>query len=327
MTYDELFSKHHPSQFIWKNPDLCSRYGLWLYNRYSPMANDMFNKICEKMGINRSTIFFNVVVPAPFSAYPDKRGVATRLGMFFTPSRIDIYLVGIAMVAHDNMKKLGRDDFDTMMKAEMAHTIIHELSHSQQMTYSCVGNVDAMEYANERRVMDELYPLLELMLKRNYKIDLIKDRITENLNTVYSMKYNNQHDSYNRVINYIVFNFYDYDGNDLTQSQFEYLDGYKTKLAEYPAITLTIRPNPFRMEGVYHIKRDGIIDYKECDRFLSNCMHAPVKFGFDANYDGTEEGMSIDLTLKYSSTYNPIFYMTDDNFPMDEPPLLPAFME
>ena len=170
-----------------------------LRKEFAPIAYEMYDKFISKIGCPRC--IFDV---ADFG-FMGSDGKSLMNGFFLPPNYIQISLVNIAISAYDNAVRLNRTDYDKLITCEMAHDILHEISHSTQFTYVEPHMIPAMEYANDRRVFSELVPQLELILKRNYHVDIYRDRIDIYAGKVFSFPYQYV-DPAHRLTNFICMN-------------------------------------------------------------------------------------------------------------------------
>ena len=155
---------------------------------YVPMISQMYDDIC-----NNLSCYKPVLSILPFGCTlrtPTGELYEVTPGVYNPPSYINIYLYDIYIAAYDDCKHMNRTDIDTVFKAEVAYTIVHELSHAMQNTWVDSRLYAAMDYANDQHVQNVLLPILIPMLKKKYKVNPLTDRVDQTVGTVFSYPYN-----------------------------------------------------------------------------------------------------------------------------------------
>ena len=151
-----------------------------------PMIQQMYDDICSTIGCYKPML--NVVLFGNLCVTDEGFGLS-RTGLYTPPSTITIALIDIYVCAYDHGKTLGIFDMDILFKAEVAHTLIHELSHSMQNTFVPTEVTFAMEWANEKNVWNNLYPIVSPMLRKKYKIKLYEETVDITVGRVYTYSY------------------------------------------------------------------------------------------------------------------------------------------
>src|SRR5699024_9780174 len=132
----------------------------------------------------------------------------------------------------------------------------HEISHSRQNTYVPTMLYNAMEYANDRNVWDNFIPAVELILKRNYKIDIYKDRVDTFVGKVYSYPYS-QVSAVERLINAFLYNCMVNGENILPEDQ-RRIDETKAFIGNCKNVRVELTINGISTEA--YIKVNGTYD-------------------------------------------------------------------
>ena len=151
-----------------------------------PMVQQMYDDICATIGCFKPML--NIVLFGNLCVTEEGFRLA-RTGLYTPPSTITIALVDVSVCAYDHGKILGITDMDILYKAEVAHTLIHELSHSMQSTFVPSELTYAMEWANEKNVWNNLYPVVAPMLKKKYKIKIYEETVDITIGRVYTYSY------------------------------------------------------------------------------------------------------------------------------------------
>lgn len=270
-------------------------YMIMLHNEYFALAHEMYQKFIDKLQFPKCN--FIVMDIGNISG----NGLCVMNGQFVPPNMIRINLLNVALSAHDNGIKLHRTDFDTLMKAELAYCIIHEISHSTQNTFVPSHLVPAMEYANNARVYNELIPKLELVLKRTYKINLYTDRVDAYTERVFSYQY--QHiDPAHRLINFLVYNAFN-DDDEPTRTGF-------LKDAEKSSNIVVNFTAYGRVQFNGYIKKDNVYNQRDSIEFLSHFPPIPPSIDIYGEFDVVDDTAYITVTITRGE-YCPIVFPTD----------------
>ena len=280
-------------------------YTIRLYNEYAPMAYDMYNKFIEKL--NYPKCWFEVCMIGPTGS----TGRDITNGLFTPPAKIQIYLLNIALTAYDSCITMKRTDFDTVMKASMAYTIIHEISHSVQNTYVTNKHIAGMEYANNKHVFDELIPQLELILKRMYKINIYTDRVDDYTNKVYSYPYNACSPA-DRILNLILYNSFSSDNGISAKDNSKAIE-YRNNINSMPNIIISFIIFGEKMS--LHIKQNGVYLDDNILKLLEFGNNIPDVYGFDSTLDQiSDDTVELIYDVFQCKGYCPIFNANGDQF-------------
>ena len=225
-------------------------------------------------------------------------------GIFYPPMVIRIYLFNISISAWDGCIEMHRNDIDKVMRATLAYTILHEISHSRQNTYVPTMLYNAMEYANDRNVWDNFVPAVELILKRNYKIDIYKDRVDTFVGKVYSYPYS-QVSAVERLINAFLYNSMVNGENILPEDQ-RRIDETKAFIGNCKNVRVELTINGISTEA--YIKVNGTYDQNAIYQCLELFKSLRYRFGIMADIDHNEVKDIAILKFKFAPPrdYNPI---------------------
>lgn len=280
-------------------------YTIRLYNEYAPIAYDMYNKFIGKL--NYPKCWFEVCMIGPTGS----TGRDITNGLFTPPAKIQIYLLNIALTAYDSCITMKRTDFDTVMKASMAYTIIHEISHSVQNTYVTNKHIAGMEYANNKHVFDELIPQLELILKRMYKINIYTDRVDDYTNKVYSYPYNACSPA-DRILNLILYNSFSSDNGISAKDNSKAIE-YRNNINSMPNIIISFIIFGEKMS--LHIKQNGVYLDDNILKLLEFGNNIPDVYGFDSTLDQiSDDTVELIYDVFQCKGYCPIINANGDQF-------------
>ena len=268
-----------------------------------PFIRQLYDDICATLGCYKPTLVVDMYGNMQY--IESMGGRWAQPGIYYPPGVIHIALIDLYFTAYDNGKTLGIT-MDESYRAEAAHTLTHELSHSMQVT-SCIDPTlgAALEWVNEKNVWDNLYPVIAPMLKKKYKIKIYEQTVDNSVGRVFTYPYKPS-DDFNSIMNFI-FSFV-WDGDTSL-----YNEWYK-EMTEAVDITINLTMYNKDYMGVV-IKKDGVINYDNC-RMLRNamqlqCQTCGFKFNFtDLRKDSKHLVYTLDIT--YPSTRE-IFYDNDSD--------------
>ena len=214
----------------------------------------------------------------------------TRPGLYLPPSTIIIGMMDVYISAYDHGRQLGILDMDIMYKAEMAYTLIHEISHSMQNTFITDPNLmAAMEWANDKNVWDNLYPILAPMLKKKYKVKLFEETVDPTCGRVFAYKYTTS-SSFECLMRFFVFNAFPNDNGAMKDllSRFEYADNLKVYL----------QINAYK--DVFVLKQKGVMltDNVESLRDTIDYPFETVDYRFSVSTGRNDRDITIDVGLR-----------------------------
>ena len=276
-----------------------AHYCFDLYKEYGSMAMEMYEKFTDKLFPGEPKCNFQVDMIGP--VFNDD---TYQNGIFYPPMVIRIYLFNISISAWDGCIEMHRNDIDKVMRATLAYTILHEISHSRQNTYVPTMLYNAMEYANDRNVWDNFVPAVELILKRNYKIDIYKDRVDTFVGKVYSYPYS-QVSAVERLINAFLYNCMVNGENILPEDQ-RRIDETKTFIGTCKNVRVELTINGVSTEA--YIKVNGTYDQNAIYQCLELFKSLRYRFCIMANIDHNEVKDIAILKFKFAPPrdYNPI---------------------
>lgn len=270
-------------------------------SRQEGLATAMYADICNTLGCYAPKLevsLFGLIKPIE-DKYRGK-GVLTRPGMYYSPSTIKVALVDTYIAAYDHGISLGIHDMDIMYKAELAHTLIHELSHSMQDTYEDEALVAAMEWANEQNVWNNLYPVLAPMMKKKYKIKLYEETVDDGCGRVFSYTYRTL-TSYEVIISFLV------------NHAFPPSNSKNTKIrqiianAQNVSVILSFNGNKIP-EDMRAIKTNGSLNLRNIDLVRNFLMSVPVTFEYDFDLSYSVDMNNVELLCGiYPSLYEPLY--------------------
>ena len=271
-------------------------YALQLHKEYAPLIVDMFKKLgyfkCDlRIGLN-GPVFENRIL---------------QNGIYYPPSVICVYLFNCIVTAYDNCVELNRTDIDTVMRATLAYTLIHEISHSQQNTFVPGALIPAMEYANDQNIWRNIVPQLELILKRNYKVDIYHDRVDRYVGKVFSFPYSPM-DAYDKVIYALLVNGFTQNSTPTYQEMIR-INGMADELKDIPNIKITITNaiNGMIVDGF--IKRNGVVDWNIVNAAINLFTTIPIVIRISGDMgDLDENSYFITMKIDRPTNYNPIKY-------------------
>ena len=189
-----------PKKYL-QRPNEFTDYVMGLYFEYKDVVYDMYNRLAPLFPeIPPQTIYVETI-----GGIDENLGRSIN-GMSVPLNKIHIYLYSIAIAAFDDCIDFHRNDIDTVFKANLAFTLMHEMSHAAQFTYVPESMRNAMEYANDRHVYEYMIPIAASMLKKQYKINVLKDRVDSSVTKVYSYPYQSMNTQWEQLVNYIVYN-------------------------------------------------------------------------------------------------------------------------
>ena len=268
-----------------------------------PFIRQLYDDICTTIGCYKPTLVVDMYGNMQY--IESMGGRWAQPGIYYPPGVIHIALIDLYFTAYDNGKTLGIT-MDESYRAEAAHTLLHELSHSMQVT-SCIDPTlgAALEWVNEKNTWDTLYPIVAPMLKKKYKIKIYEQTVDNAVGRIFTYPYKTC-DDYNSVINFILSFVWEGDTS-------VYNEGYKA-FSEALDITLNLSMYGKDYMGVI-IKKDGIINYDNC-RMLRNAMQLQAqtcgyKYGLtDLRREGKQLVINFDIT---NPSEREIFYDNDSD--------------
>lgn len=264
----------------------------------SSMVNSMYTDICETLGCyvpKLEICMFGLMKPC------GDGNVIARPGSYFAPNLIRIGMIDIYVAAYEHGMLLNNHDMDIMFKAEVAHTLIHEISHSMQNTFVDPIMVSAMEWANEQNVWCNLYPILAPMLKKKYKIKLYEETVDETCGRVFSYNYRMM-DSFNSVINFLI--------HHAVEEGFAPSEGEVFRVINNAAdISIFITANGVKLPNEYtDIKKNGVVNYEVADYIRNFISNIPLSFEYDFTMSTSVDQTKIQILVKAStSEYEPLY--------------------
>lgn len=273
-------------------------------NTKQDLVRSMYQDICTTLGCYVPCL--NITMFGLMKYVDGKNGNSgylTRPGMYYAPSTILIALVDTFVAAYDHGMLLNIHDMDIMFKAELAHTIIHELSHSMQCTYVDPKLTSAMEWANEQNVWNVLYPALAPMLKKKYKIKLYEETVDETCGRVFSYKYNLA-TSYETVINFFVFHAMHYNNPKSAEA--------KKMIDQFPNVSVDLTMNGQKLpDNMRHIKIDGVLNYDTIDSLRTFLYNVPLSFDYDFAINTTLDGKNLEIVCDIRKDNYDVLYIPD----------------
>lgn len=287
------------------NDGTLTEYCLELYREYHDLAVDMYEKFASKFPeIPRCK--FHVCMSGPI----DFENRLYMNGIHQPPAYIEIYLFNLNITAFDHCIRLHRNDIDTVFKANLAFTILHEMSHIKQNTYVIHRMIPAMEYANDLHVWNNMIPVVELILKRNYKVNLYKDMVDESAGKVFSYGYIPFQSNYERLIRFFVYNTVPDNTRMTLEEEYEckqYLSGYDRCSNINVTLSFTDR---YGKKTEFHscIKQNGILNEGEINNLLQMIMNfMPYQFSLKSllDFDDNIASGYVEFHVSPPKEYNP----------------------
>lgn len=285
-------------------------YTIRLHYQFAPIANDMYNRFINRLKYPRC--IFEVLMIGP-TGYDGK---TLRNGLFIPPAKIQIYLLNIALSAYDNCIALRRTDFDTLMTAELAYTIIHEISHSIQNTYITDDKINAMEYANDKHIFQEIIPQIELILKRVYKINIYNDRVDGFTNKAYSYPFI-QSSPTERILNLILYNTFCAEPEVITSKEINVINQYRELINNVNNVIITIKV--FENKVSLPIKQNGVYLEENAIKLFEIGSSIPNIYGFNSSMNQSDSTSTIELIYEVfnSAGYCPINNTAGEQFKIE----------
>lgn len=268
-----------------------------------PFIRQLYDDLCTTIGCYKPTLIVDIYGNMQY--IESMGGRWTQPGIYCPPGVIRVALIDLYVTAFDNGKYLGIT-MDEAYRAEAAHTLLHEISHSMQMT-SCIDPTlgAAVEWVNEKHTWDSLYPIVAPMLKKKHKIKIYEQTVDNAVGRVFTYPYK-ACDDLNAVMNFIISFVWDGDTSVYNELYKEMTD----------AIDITINLTMYGKDymGVI-IKKDGVINYDNC-RMMRNAMQlrnqtCAYKFNLtDLRKDGKHLVYTLDITYPSSRE---IFYRNESD--------------
>lgn len=155
------------------------------------LAIQMYGKICAALDPTQSrsnVLIVNVWEPdIPEYSYTYNYGCSSA---FVLPNFFIINLMNLYEAAHGNATTMGISDMSVAFHAMLAHEILLCIARSGLNGYSHASQlIPAYEYATEKYVWDTLYPAVQSMLKKTYKIDFPAQILDTTAGKIYTTKY------------------------------------------------------------------------------------------------------------------------------------------
>lgn len=237
-----------------------------------PFIRQLYDDICATLGCFKPYLHINQFGSMQYLETGD---IYFQPGIYYPPSAIMISLIDLYMIAYEHGKYLNIS-MDDSYKAEAAHTILHELSHSMQVTSGIDTAMGAaLEWVNEKNTWDKLYPMVDTMLKRKYKIKLFEQTIDDSVGRVYSYNYKSS-DDYTTVVRFMLSCFAP---NPVV------IDRFANELNE--AIDISVNLTYFGIDYLgIEIKKNGVINYDNCAK-LRKMFDLPYSV-FSVKFNATD---------------------------------------
>ena len=294
-----------PKKYL-QRPDEFTDYVMGLYFEYRDVVYDMYNRLAPLFPeIPLQTIYVETI-----GGIDENLGRSIN-GMNVPLNKIHIYLYSIAIAAFDDCIDLHRNDIDTIFKANLAFTLMHEMSHAAQFTYVPESMRNAMEYANDHHVYEYMIPIAASMLKKQYKINVLKDRVDSSVTKVYSYPYQSMNTQWEQLVNYIVYNSIPKSSFTLTPEEKFRCDAFSNRILKDIVnlrVIYSIHTIHTNVSFDDYLKKDGVV-CTNAVLMLTNMIHEymPISFNIELEFDiGNLNDASIKINIKDSTDYYPI---------------------
>lgn len=268
--------------------------------RQEGLATSIYRDICNALGCFAPNL--EIAMFGLMKNISDSRGdgVLTRPGMYYAPNTIRVALVDTYVAAYDHGIDLGIHDMDIMFKAELAHTLIHEISHSMQNTYESEILVPAMEWANEQNVWNNLYPILAPILKKKYKIKLYEETVDDSCGRVFSYTYKSI-SSYEAVISFLV--------NHAFPVNSPKNIAIRNMVNSASDVSVSFKFNgTYIPENMRHLKVNGVLNITAIEAFRSYLSNVPVCFEYEFDINTSVDKSKIEFVCDLTKgTYEPLY--------------------
>ena len=264
----------------------------------APMVQQMYDDICLTLGCFKPALTirqYGVLVD-------NGNGGRWCRGGLFTPfGGIIVALVDIYVTAYDAGRKLHITDMDVLYKAAVAHTLIHELSHSMQNIYCDNEMINAMEWANEKYMWDVLVPIVSPMLKKKYKIKLTEETIDESVGRVYTCKYNSLPEIELALYPFII-------------AEYDLADSYRMVKTITAAENLTVNIEFFGRSYTFDLIKNYTVDDNAVNGLRAICTNPAkaVRFKFSLT-DLRRDGKNLVINILIGDIAQEIFFNLDSD--------------
>ena len=198
-------------------------------------------------------------------------------------------------------RKLHITDMDVLYKAAVAHTLIHELSHSMQNIYCDNEMINAMEWANEKYMWDVLVPIVSPMLKKKYKIKLTEETIDESVGRVYTCKYNSLPEIELALYPFIT-------------AEYDLADSYRMVKTITAAENLTVDIEFFGRSYTFDLIKNYAVDDNAVNGLRAICTNPAkaVRFKFSLT-DLRRDGKNLVINILIGDIAQEIFFNLDSD--------------
>lgn len=264
----------------------------------APMVQQMYDDICLTLGCFKPALTirqYGVLID-------NGNGGRWCRGGLFTPfGGIIVALVDIYVTAYDAGRKLHITDMDVLYKAAVAHTLIHELSHSMQNIYCDNEMINAMEWANEKYMWDVLVPIVSPMLKKKYKIKLTEETIDESVGRVYTCKYNSLPEIELALYPFIT-------------AEYDLADSYRMVKTITAAENLTVNIEFFGKSYTFDLIKNYAVDDNAVNGLRAICTNPAkaVRFKFSLT-DLRRDGKNLVINILIGDIAQEIFFNLDSD--------------
>ena len=294
-----------PKKYL-NRPDEFTDYTMGLYFEYRDLVYDMYNKIAPLF----PEIPPQIIEISTVGGIDEYQGRSIN-GMNVPPNRIYIYLYSLAITTFEDCVNLHRNDVDTVFKANLAFVLLHEMSHVIQFTYVPAHMRNAMEYANDRHVYEHMIPIAAPMLKKQYKINILKDRVDDSVTKVYSYKYIAMNTEWERLINLLVYTALPKSSYDITPREKSLCEAM-TKRIFNDIVNLRVI---FNIDTIYTkigfdklLKQNGV-PCMDAVMELTNMIETNMPISFDIYIEFDLDNLNdsyMKITIGRSTNYKPI---------------------